>query len=51
VIGRRYTERLAEAGVGRSIGSRLLGPIGNMPPAEAEQRCFDAMMNQYPMAA
>jgi hypothetical protein len=94
----KYTERLAEAGIERSVGSvgdsydnalaetinglykaevihrrgpwrnfeavefatlewvdwfnnrRLLEPIGNIPPAEAEAR-YDAMLEQQPMAA
>ena len=35
--GIRYSERLAEAGI---EPSRLLGPIGYIPPAEAEANCY-----------
>jgi transposase InsO family protein len=30
---------------------RILEPIGNIPPAEAEQRYYDAMLEQPAMAA
>lgn len=34
----------------RSNNRRLLEPIGNIPPAEAEQRCY-AMLEEPPVAA
>lgn len=36
--------------VDRSYNRRLLEPIGNIPPAEAEQRYY-AMLEQPPVAA
>lgn len=59
----RYSERLAETGIEPSVGSvatlewvdwfnhrRLLEPMGNIPPAEAEERYY-AMLDEAAMAA
>ena len=53
----RYTERLAVAGIEPSVGgvgdshdNALAEPIGNIPPAEAEER-YHAMINGAAIAA